>query len=190
MGTPQEIEAKAQEVEVAARDLEGFDGLITAISAIDNWTAIALVNKDQIDTMISELEAAKEAINGDPLRQGAVIFNQGNPLIQTSQENIDSVGDHLKAVFLPAGKAQKEAELRQLTKEYNDLVNQITYTVDDASGFVVDEVVEGTVNSVLQRAIIVSINSNDIDVLMLTPGTFSAGVLLTGQIGSHTATIQ
>ena len=111
MATAQEIETQAALVEVLSRETEGIEGLITAISTIDNWTTICLVRRDLIDSLIERLQAAKDRPNSDPLKEAFLLFNtsEGN-IVDIADEQIDGVGDHLKAVFMPAALTAKTSE--------------------------------------------------------------------------------
>ena len=111
METPQQIEEQAQLVEVLSRESEGIDSLISSITGIDTWTNILFVKRSDIDNIISRLTEAKNRPNGDPLKEAVLLFNtdQGN-ILDISDNQIDSVGDHLKDVFLPSALDAKILE--------------------------------------------------------------------------------
>lgn len=110
MATAKEIEVKSQEVEVLSREADGTQDLITSVTGITTFEVVCLVNGDRIDTLIEELEAAKELINGDPLHEAALIVNIENEVTLISKGQVDAVGNHLKNVFLPAALTAKESE--------------------------------------------------------------------------------
>lgn len=124
MATSSEIEEQAKVVEIKSREVHGIDELESAVSSIDVFEVVCLVQKTRIDSLIQELEQAKNAVNGDELRQGVLVINTGNDVVLVSEGQIDAVGNHLKNVFLPAARSQAELERDAAITELNDMINE------------------------------------------------------------------
>ena len=125
MATSQQILDQATLVEVLSREVDGANDLISSIAPIDTWTVVCFVLKGQIDDLINDLQAAKNLVNGDPLRQGVLIFNTSqNNTVAISTEQVDAVGDHLKTVFLPAARDSATLQRDTAIDTLNDLKNE------------------------------------------------------------------
>ena len=125
MATSQQILDQATLVEVLSREVDGANDLISSIASIDTWTVVCFVLKGQIDSLINDLQAAKNLVNGDPLRQGVLIFNTSQDnTIAISTNQVDAVGDHLKGVFLPAARDSATLQRDAAIDTLNDLKNE------------------------------------------------------------------
>lgn len=125
--TPEEIQNQANIVATKSREVRGTDELISAVANIDTFTCVCLVNKAQIPILIENLKAAQDLLNSvpnDPLAQGALLFNTGNDTETISAEVTNEVGNHLKAVFLPAALQAKQADRDAAVVTLSQMINE------------------------------------------------------------------
>lgn len=126
MATAQEIQDQAAVVAVKSREVRGTLDLISAVSSVDQFTCVCLVNKAQIPFLIENLKKAQlllQEMDGDPLAEGALLFNTGNEPETINKSVTDAVGNHLKAVFLPAALAAKQAERDAAVATLSQMIN-------------------------------------------------------------------